>query len=651
MGIVISSYLLYIWHLKYYLFIMKSLFTRLVLVLIIFFYNLVSYAQLYPVNLTPIFNVPYSVRISEYANSMDTKMQLLINPTDFAITQKQVRLKLYIQGNRLNIQSSDYIQGQRPIFINGGELQTLTNNDIAALFRLENLQGITAAQYAAPLPDGMYNFCFEMYDFLTNEKLSQKSCGMMYLQLNDPPILNIPAKNEQIVATDFPNILFNWTPRQINATNVSYKFELKQIIDPTLDPQIGFMMAPLLHEETVFSTALLYNLSMPILTPGMRYAWRVKAISTTGLSENAVFKNDGYSEIFSFKYATNCSAPNFLLSQAQSAKSAKITWQSQSGNRKYHVQYRTKGVAKAEWFSVYTQNDQVTLTNLEPALSYEFRVGATCEAEQYGIDPSYVYSNIQEFRMPEKSNAVQAYNCGIRPALKISNQTPLTNLIQSETFTAGDFPVTILELSGKSPYSGLGYVVVPYLADTKIAVEFNNIVINTDYQLINGIVETSYNPDWNNVVDLKDVANDFKGLLEGIKELFTKAEDLEKQKAAGTISEEDYNKNWTAVYEGLEKAREQYKALVNAPDIPEELKKKVADLDPVFVDLASNDYNTKGNQTKGSLEKTKEVFEEVEKYISEKCEASLKSINAYLATEKVNYLKLVASEISKNTAS
>ncbi|SMP36614.1 fibronectin type III domain-containing protein [Flavobacterium hercynium] len=525
-----------------------------------------AYAQLYPVNLTPIFNVPYSVKISEYANSMDTKMQLLINPTDFAITQKQVRLKLYIQGNRLNIQSSDYIQGQRPIFINGGELQTLTNTDIAALFRLENLQGITAAQYAAPLPDGMYNFCFEMYDFLTNEKLSQKSCGMMYLQLNDPPILNIPAKNEQIVATDFPNILFNWTPRQINATNVSYKFELKQIIDPAIDPQIGFMMAPLLHEETVFSTALLYNLSMPILTPGMRYAWRVKAISTTGLSENAVFKNDGYSEIFSFKYATNCSAPNFLLSQAQSAKSAKITWQSQSGNRKFHVQYRTKGVAKAEWFSVYTQNDQVTLTNLEPELSYEFRVGATCEAEQYGIDPSYVYSNIQEFRMPEKSNAVQAYNCGIRPALKISNQTPLTNLIQSETFTAGDFPVTILELSGKSPYSGLGYVVVPYLADTKIAVEFNNIIINTDYQLINGIVETSYNPDWNNVANIKEPFDD---LLKAVSDLISKQEQLLADNSDGIKNQEEFENIWIE-YE--KESKEKFDLLFNSGDLPQSIK-------------------------------------------------------------------------------
>ena len=192
-----------------------------------------AYAQLYPVQLTPVFNSPYSVKISDYTNSMDTKMQLLINPTDISISQRQVRLKLYIQGNGLNVQSSDYIQGQRPIFINGGELQTLTNTDIAALFRLENLQGISPAQYANGLPDGIYNFCFEMYDFVTNQKISQKSCASLYLILNDPPLLNTPQRNEQIASTEFPNILFTWTPRQINATNVSYKFELKQLIDPT----------------------------------------------------------------------------------------------------------------------------------------------------------------------------------------------------------------------------------------------------------------------------------------------------------------------------------------------------------------------------------------------------------------------------------
>nr|WP_294931171.1 fibronectin type III domain-containing protein [uncultured Flavobacterium sp.] len=481
---------------------MKNLFKNIYLSVLFLFLSVTGYAQLYPVQVTPIFNSPYSVKISEYATSMDTKMQLLINPTDISISQRQVRLKLYIQGNGLNIQSSDLMQGQRPIFINGGELQTLTNTDIAALFRLENLQGISPAQYANPLPEGMYNFCFEMYDFVTNQKISQKSCASLYLILNDPPLLNTPQKNEQIASTEFPNILFTWTPRQINATNISYKFELKQLIDPTLDPQIAFQMSPVLYEGTLFGTALLYNLSMPVLTPGFRYAWRVKAISTTGLSENAVFKNDGYSEIYSFKYTASCAAPTFLLSESQSSKSVKITWEGVPEHTRYQVQYKKQDVRNAQWFSSNSLNKQTLITNLEPGVTYQFRVGSSCDPVSEGVQ-SFTYSGINTFTTPTETTGVPAYNCGIVPQINIQNQKPLTNLIQSETFKAGDFPVTILELKGEnSPYSGRGYIVVPYLGDTKIAVEFNNIVINTDYQLISGVVETSYNPDWKNIADL-----------------------------------------------------------------------------------------------------------------------------------------------------
>ena len=462
-----------------------------------------AYAQLFPVQLTPVFKSPYSVKISDYATSMDTKFQLLINPTDVTISQRQVRLKLYIQGNGVNIRSSDYITGQRPIFINGGEFQTLTNSDIAALFRLENLQGITPAQYANPLPDGMYDFCFEMYDYITNQKISQKSCASIYLILNDPPLLNTPQKNEQIAASDFPNIMFTWTPRQMNATNVSYKFELKQLNDPTLDPQFAFQMSPLLYEETVFSTAMLYNLSMPILTPGMRYAWRVRAISTTGLSENAVFKNDGYSEIYSFKYTASCAAPTFLLSEAQGPTSVKITWQGIPEHTKYQLQYKKQDVRNAQWFSTNSLNTQSLITNLEPGVTYQFRVGSSCDPATEGVQ-SFTYSGISTFTTPTQTSGVPAYNCGIIPKINIQNQKVLDNLIESETFTAGDFPVTVLELQGHSPYSGRGYIIVPYLADTKIAVEFSNILINTDYQLISGVVETSYNPDWKNAVDLED---------------------------------------------------------------------------------------------------------------------------------------------------
>lgn len=517
---------------------MKNHFNKIYLFVLVLFFGLNGYAQLFPVQLTPVFKSPYSVKISDYATSMDTKFQLLINPTDVTISQRQVRLKLYIQGNGVNIRSSDYITGQRPLFINGGEFQTLINTDISALFRLENLQGISPSQYANPLPDGMYDFCFEMYDYITNQKISQKSCASIYLILNDPPLLNTPQKNEQIAASDFPNIMFTWTPRQMNATNVSYKFELKQLIDPTLDPQFAFQMSPLLYEETLFSTAMLYNLSMPNLTPGMRYAWRVRAISTTGLSENAIFKNDGYSEIYSFKYTASCAAPTFLLSEALSPTSVKITWQGIPDHIKYQLQYKKQDVRNAQWFSSNSLNTQSLITNLEPGVTYQFRVGSSCDPATEGIQ-SFTYSAISTFTTPTQSNGVPAYNCGIIPNISIQNKKVLDNLIQSETFTAGDFPVTVLELQQEhSPYSGRGYIIVPYLNDTRIAVEFNNILINTDYQLISGVVETSYNPA--NIANTSNVFVSIESLINDIKEAVkeqTESGKLTKEEADEIINE------------------------------------------------------------------------------------------------------------------
>ncbi|ELY1979781.1 TPA: hypothetical protein ACGFUW_001412 [Flavobacterium psychrophilum] len=481
--------------------------------------------------ITPIFNTPYSSRVSDYATSMDVKMQLLINPSDISITNRQVRLKMYLQGNNINAQSTDYVSGTNPIYINGGELLTLTNLDIAALFRLENLQGISPAQYANALPEGMYNVCFEMYDYLTNQRISQKSCAYLYLMLNYPPLLNTPARNESIAVSEFTNILFTWTPRQINATNVSYQFEIKEILDPTIDPQIGFLTSPNLYEETLYSTALLYDISKPNLIAGKRYAWRVRAMSTSGLSLNNVFKNEGYSEIFHFTYASHCPAPTFILSEALSARSVRISWLGDNSHTKYHIQYKKAPPLGAGglWFEVYTLNTQTTLSDLEAGVTYEFRVGGSCEPAVLGNTASFTYSGINQFSMPAAGTTSSSFTCGLNPAVAIANQTPINNLIVSETFTAGDFPVKILELSDANPvpkpdpitnitnyihsgqYSGKGYIIVPYLADTKIAVIFNNITVNTNYQLINGIVETSYNPDAPNISDLEDVTGGNNG--------------------------------------------------------------------------------------------------------------------------------------------
>lgn len=476
------------------------------LMLLLVFLSQLLYSQTYPVQAVPTVISPYSSKITDYSNAMVNCINLQLVTTDLLVQNRPAQLHLKIQGNGITAQSNPILSGIQPVYLNGGEILSLTSADLAGYFRYQNLQGLTTTQYSEPLPDGVYTICFQVYDVVTRKWLSQNSCATIYLMLNDPPQLNLPSNNEQIPSSDFPNIIFSWTPRHMNATNVSYDYELKEILDPNLDPAFAFELSPLLHkEEGLRTTTLLYDISKPTLIPGKRYAWRVKAISTSGLAENSVFKNNGFSQIHSFTYNSNCDAPRYLLSEQQSQSRVKLMWQGENTHKKYHVQYRKANVENAEWFEVYTVNTQTILQDLEAGFTYEFRVGATCDATQFGTAQSYVYSGIQTFEIDKDENAT-AYNCGIVPDIEVTNQQPLGAMVINETFMAGDFPVKVLSVQGSSGvFTGTGYIQVPYLFDTRIGVVFDNIRINSDYQLVGGMVETTYDPEWGNVDYVNDL--------------------------------------------------------------------------------------------------------------------------------------------------
>ena len=554
-------------------------------------------AQTYPVQVVPMLTPPYSSKIADYANPMANRVQLQLITTDLSVQNRSVQLYVEIKGNGLTAASAPVLSGVSPLRINGGEILRLTNAELASYFQLRNLQGITSQQYTSALPDGMYSFCFRVKDVLSGRWLSQSHCAIAYLMLNDPPILNIPTDNEQVAVTDFQNIIFSWTPRQINATNITYSFELREILDPTLDPRFAFEVSRrILKEDDLRMTTFVYDVSKPNLIPGRRYAWRVRAISTGGLAENSVFKNDGYSEVHSFVYAVNCSKPLFLLSQQQGKNRTKLLWQGHTLHQKYHIQYRKKGVANAQWFEASTRNTQTLITDLE-AGEYEFRVGATCETERYGIKPSYVYSDIQTFEIEKtQSTTESAYNCGIVPKIAITTKKPLGSLVTNEVFVAGDFSVTILEVSGNNGiFSGKGFIKVPYLNDTKLAVEFENIKINADYQLTDGIVKTTFDSDWKGVQEIKslnEVINNLKTIFKKKKlteEDVKSLQELKKQwdfylsNANGIgISEEDKTafkeigaKMFSASVEKLSK--EERKVLVENTEKAEKLYDKYKD--------------------------------------------------------------------------
>ncbi|WP_271785480.1 hypothetical protein, partial [Aquimarina algiphila] len=150
----------------------------------------------------------------------------------------------------------------------------LSNLDLQPYFALQNLRGITPQQYNRPLPEGLYRFCFEAYDPRSGQRISRKSCATVYLVLNDPPFLNIPNRGEQVAMRDPQNIIFQWTPRHLNATNVQYEFTLAELWDDQMDPQAAFLASRPLYQTTTFATTLLYGPGETPLLPDKKYAWR-----------------------------------------------------------------------------------------------------------------------------------------------------------------------------------------------------------------------------------------------------------------------------------------------------------------------------------------------------------------------------------------
>ncbi|WOC53116.1 Fibronectin type III domain-containing protein (plasmid) [Bergeyella porcorum] len=404
--------------------------------------------------------------------------------------------------------------------------------------------------------DGVYSFCFQAYDWFTKNNLSQKACAIAFFNQYEPPFLTLPQNGERIPAlSPYDNgaaaMIFQWQPRQI-APNTRYIFTLKELWDLERDPISGFLAAPPFWQEEVFSPTLFYGLDKAQLIPGKRYAWQVQAksgnpvYSASPTEDNGTYKNNGLSEIFYFDYTENCRTPSLLTAQNAGRGKVKIQWMLNGASAgDYNIQYRKRGTS-GEWITAKSYQSPYFITGLEDLTEYEYRVGSVCgnlqnfnsDAYNTNAGNAYAYSAIQYFTTDSKDKSNENFQCGIMPAIDISNKTIYQGALGvNDVIMAGDFPVTITQANGIGNYSGEGYIVVPYLGDAKLKVSFNNIQINTDKKLIAGTIETTYDPSEKAVVDTKEFKHTWNDLKYIFQEVVNIIDDVIEK---GFFSQKEY---------------------------------------------------------------------------------------------------------------
>lgn len=537
-----------------------------------------------PVQVLPQVLPPAPIFLSNYADASTIngplRVQIILN--DFTISNREIKLKTYFKGNGISFQSKDNVSGAPAIFLEGGIPTILTNIELAPYFQFNNIIGITPEVYGRELPEGSYQFCFEVYDVLTGRRLSKRSCVTTVLFKNEPPFLVSPINKSNIQEQNPQNIVFQWTPRHINVTNVEYELSIVEIWDNYVDPQTAFLSSPPVFQTTTTATTYVYGPADPLFLPNKKYAWRVQAKAKQGTEEIGLFKNRGYSEIYSFSYATPCDLPISVTHETKGAHQVNISWDDFTTEiPKFKVRYRKKG-STTEWFYNQTSANWTTLWDLRADTTYEYQVNKICSISE--SDWTY----INTFTTGTTQDETALYNCGIPPDINLENQEPLPSIEKGETFKAGDFDVKILEVSGNDGrFTGTGYVAIPYLKSIKVAVKFTNILINTDKQLAEGMVITTYNIEAGNIISVEDTIDTVADTVEAVGEIFEGDNDLDEIPLNFDIEIEDI-------------IIEEDRIVITNPETGDRFDYPLGD-DTVITDASGDVYHVdeQGNITKG----------------------------------------------------
>ncbi len=464
-------------------------------------------AQVYPVQLDMYIRPPYSTRMTDYTSPGADKLQLRMFLSDATKDMAQVKLQVQVEGPGVTLRTRQGYVPQ-PFTVEKGIPLMLSGADLAEYFDARNLDitGMPRAQYAAgaSLPEGHYRFSIAAIDYYSGLPLSIAGQTNGWLILNDPPMLNFPARAKKVKPEEPQYLTFQWTPRHMGSPNsafgTEYLFELFEIWPEGARAEDAVRTQTPIYSTVTMQTQLAYTVGETALFRGRRYAWRVTAQPIAGTADFDLFKNGGRSEVYSFRYGDPCLPVEHHEVVKVTDSSVELEWETDNNHTHTVVQYRSTEENRLaddqeSWYTIKTEQNSTTIARLQPEMEIEYRLQTYCGSHYTETPESHFVTTDASYK-PD-------FVCGGDPAdIKIENQEPLDILMAGDVVMAGDFPVMIDKVKGRGTFTGEGTVGIPFLKQGQLRFTFENIKVNTDYQLIDGHFEAG--------TDLKSIVGEGK---------------------------------------------------------------------------------------------------------------------------------------------
>ena len=458
------------------------------------------FGQYYPVHATIQWPSPQSPHLVDYYSGSRDRLIITLHNRDLQQPLLLARLRLQIKSNGFLAQTREELSYPQ-LELMAGVPTRLTATDLMPYLRPESLL-INGRLRNGQFPTGFTEISVQVVDYYSHQVLSSWHTARAYLDSKQPPMLNLPQRDEQVAYRDPLFIRFQWYPRHQGLAGTEYEFVLKELPDNGAAPQAAFAYGNEIYRTRTRHTTLNYTHLEPILLPNRRYAWQVQAITRDGVDELGLFEHGGFSEIYWFTLNENCPVPTGLKADPRYAK-VDFSWNRVVGATGYMLACRPKTSKDIyEWSEVQSYGERMTLAQLKPGWTYEWRVGTLCTGDKP------IYSAIQEVTLP-KSNVDLLRDCGKEPPRPNLSPDPALDIQVGDTVTiGGDYPMVITQLQslGDGWYSGRGTTRLSSIIELpRVALRFDRLRINIEKCQIDGLVEAIYADQPGGIADLDKI--------------------------------------------------------------------------------------------------------------------------------------------------